>query len=129
MKYVQVENGVVVLVSYQPMDGWTPAPEHVCAGYGFDGEAWTAPLPEPGLVDPKLVGVEFDGVMCSATGGDQNGLTAVLMTIQAQGAAFEPTRFSFENGSQLIITLQNCQALMDVWRPFRQSFFAVAPPA
>lgn len=82
-------------------------------------------LPEP-QTDPKLVGVEFEGVMCSATAPDQAGLAAVLQAIQLQGAAFQPTRFYFDNGSTLIITLENWQAFASVWLPFRQSFFAVS---
>jgi hypothetical protein len=86
------------------------------------GEAvGTPPTPQP---DPKYVGVEFDGVLCSATSADQNGLMAVFLSIQIQGASFVPTRFSFENGSELVITLSNYQAFMAVWLPFRQSFFA-----
>jgi hypothetical protein len=74
--------------------------------------------------DPKLIGVEFEGVMCSATADDQAGLAAVLLAIQLQGAAFSPTRFEFDNGSELVITLENWQAFAAVWLPFRQSFFA-----
>lgn len=76
-------------------------------------------------IDPKLTGIEFDGVMCSATANDQNGLAAVLLAIQLQGPAFQPTRFEFDNGSELVITLANWQAFAAVWLPFRQSFFAV----
>jgi hypothetical protein len=72
----------------------------------------------------KRIGFEFEGVMCSATSQDQAGLTAVLLSIQVQGAKFRPTRFAFENGSTLVITLENYQAFMDAWVPFRQSFFA-----
>lgn len=75
--------------------------------------------------DPKMQGIEFDGVMCSATADDQNGLAAVLVAIQFQGAAFEPTRFHFANGNTLVLTLQNYQAFAAVWLPFRQSFFTV----
>lgn len=81
------------------------------------------PLPP---ADPKLAGIEFDGVMCSATKDDQTGLMAVLLAIQLQGAAFPPTRFEFENGNTLVITLANYQAFMAVWLPFRQSFFLAA---
>jgi hypothetical protein len=77
--------------------------------------------------NPKLVGVEFQGVMCSATGNDQSGLTAVFTAIQVQGAAFPATRFEFDNGNALVITTANYQAFMDVWLPFRQSFFLAAP--
>lgn len=82
------------------------------------------PVPPP-APDPKLVGVEFEGVMCSATAADQAGLAAVLLAIQLQGAAFQPTRFYFENGNTLVLTLANWQAFAATWLPFRQSFFAV----
>jgi len=81
--------------------------------------------PAPPAPDPKLVGIEFEGVMCSATAADQAGLAAVLLAIQLQGAAFQPTRFYFENGNILVISLANFQAFTGVWLPFRQSFFAV----
>lgn len=71
----------------------------------------------------KRRGVEFDGVMCSATSQDQAGLTAVLLAIQLQGADFPPTRFYFENGNTLVIHLGNYRAFMAAWLPFRQSFF------
>lgn len=98
------ESGFPALVS--PMG---PTPEQVQAA---------------NIANAKYIGVEFDGIMCSATTADQNGLMAVFLSIQIQGASFVPTRFSFENGSELIITLSNYQAFMDVWLPFRQSFFA-----
>lgn len=74
--------------------------------------------------DPKMAGIEFEGVMCSATEQDQNGLAAVLMAIQFQGANFQPTRFYFENGNTLVISLANYAAFAAIWLPFRQSFFA-----
>ena len=73
----------------------------------------------------KIAGVEFEGVMCSATAEDQAGLAAVLVAIQMQGAAFQPTVFHFENGSRLVIHPGNWQALAATWLPFRQSFFLV----
>lgn len=78
------------------------------------------PLPPP---DPKMVGVAFDGVMCSATRDDQNGLVAVLAAYQLQGANFAPTLFEFANGNKLRLTAQNMQSFIAVWMPFRQSFF------
>lgn len=71
----------------------------------------------------KIAGIEFDGVMCSATKEDRDGLAAVLLSIQLQGAAFKPTIFHFANGSKLVISLDNYQAFAAVWLPFRQSFF------
>lgn len=73
----------------------------------------------------KLTGLLFEGVPCSATSADQSGLMAVLLAIQMQGAAFRPTRFEFENGSELVIHLGNYQAFAAQWMAFRQSFFRV----
>lgn len=72
----------------------------------------------------KLTGIEFEGVMCSATKDDQNGLVAVLTAYQLQGAAFQPTRYDFANGNSLVITKNNIQQFIAVWLPFRQGFFA-----
>ncbi len=112
----------------------TARPEFACAEgapEARDGawwQTWQAIPPEPTEPpDPKLVGIEFEGVMCSATSQDQSGLMAVLMAIQIQGARFPGTRFEFENGNVLIIHLGNYQAFMGRWMPFRQSFFAVTP--
>lgn len=80
--------------------------------------------PEP-APDPKLVGIDFEGTMCSATMEDQNGLIAVLVAYQIAGANFVPTRFSFSNNNELVITKDNIQSFMAVWMPFRQSFFLV----
>lgn len=100
---------------------WQMVQDAIAAGATVSVE--TPPEPQP---DAKLIGVEFEGVMCSATAQDQDGLAAVLLAIQLQGAAFQPTRFYFDNGSTLIITLENWQAFASVWLPFRQSFFAVS---
>lgn len=79
--------------------------------------------PPPPPADPKWVGVEFEGVMCSATRDDQNGLTSVLVVYQLEGAAFQPTRFGFANGNSLTLTKDNLMSFLQVWKPFRQSFF------
>lgn len=71
----------------------------------------------------KMVGVEFESVMCSATRDDQNGVVAVAMAYQLQGEAFQPTRFNFVNGNKLTITATNIQQFLGVWMSFRQSFF------
>jgi len=71
----------------------------------------------------KMTGVEFEGILCSATRDDQDGLTAVFLLIQMQGAAFKGTKFEFANGSSLVITLSNYAAFTAVWVAFRQSFF------
>lgn len=87
--------------------------------------AGNKPLPAdpPPSPDPKVVGVAFNGVMCSATKDDQNGLVAVLLAYQLQGQNFAPTEFLFSNGSKLVLTAQNMQSFIAVWMPFRQSFF------
>lgn len=89
------------------------------------GEALAVAEPYVAQVNLRLQGVSFQGVMCSATADDQNGLTAVLLAIQLQGPAFPGTRFLFSNGNTLNITLANYQAFIAVWLPFRQSFFAI----
>lgn len=86
------------------------------------GNTPAAADPAP-AADPKLTGVEFNGVLCSATSKDQNGVTAVLVAQQLQGQNFEPTEFEFENGNKLVLTSQNIQNFMAAWLPFRQSFF------
>jgi hypothetical protein len=83
------------------------------------------PLPAdpPPPPDPKMVGIEFEGVMCSATRDDQNGLVAVIIAHQLQKASFQPTEFQFVNGNRLLMTYENLPKFLAVWMPFRQSFF------
>lgn len=73
--------------------------------------------------NPKMIGILFQGVMCSATKEDQDGLLAVLTAYQIQGTNFQPTKFDFQNGNSLVITKANIQQFISVWMPFRQSFF------
>jgi hypothetical protein len=73
--------------------------------------------------DPKMVGIDFEGVMCSATREDQNGLVAVIMAFTLQKEKFQPTSFGFSNGNKLTLTVRNMQKFLDAWMPFRQSFF------
>jgi hypothetical protein len=81
-------------------------------------------VPEPvEEVDPKLTGIEFDGVMCSATSADAAGLLQVKAGIEMMGTSFK-TKFLFANGTALVITAANFKAFMQAWVPFRQSFFA-----
>lgn len=80
-------------------------------------------LPVP---DQKLIGVEFAGVMCSATKEDQNGVVAVFLAFKEQGDQFKPTQFVFANGNKLLLSKDNVAQFMSVWTPFRQSFFS--PP-
>ena len=69
--------------------------------------------------EAKLVGVEFDGVMCSATKEDMWGLSSV----QAWVRAGQSTDFNFDNGNTLTLTAANIDAFEAVWVPFRASFF------
>lgn len=67
----------------------------------------------------KLSGVEFEGVMCSATAEDQHGLADIEAVVRA-GMAIN---FHFENGAKLVLTTDNIDAFRAVWFPFRLSFF------
>lgn len=69
----------------------------------------------------KLDGVEFEGVMYSATREDQNGLTAIFTGIS--GGLITGTNFQFENGAKLYLDQSNLSAFAQVWTAFRQSFF------
>lgn len=77
----------------------------------------------PGMTpsQSKLQGIEFQGVMCSATSIDQSGLTAVYILVKLNGGS---TDFYFENGNKLNITPSNFDAFYSVWVAFRQSFFS-----
>lgn len=86
-------------------------------------EPLPADIPSESKPDPKMVGIEFDGVMCSATRDDQNGLVAVIIAHQLQKATFQPTVFRFVNGNTLLMTFDNLPKFLAVWMPFRQSFF------
>lgn len=68
----------------------------------------------------KMQGVEFDGVMCSATHKDQSGLLAVARLIEKQGIS---TMFEFQNGSNLLLSPSNIAEFEAVWTPFRMGFF------
>jgi len=71
----------------------------------------------------KWEGVEFEGVMCSATKDDQNGLVSVWVDYQTSPADFDPTEFQFANGSRLLIHKGNVREFAALWRPFRRQFF------
>jgi hypothetical protein len=128
-----------------PIAGWqawhvTPSnPRRVFGGgvtvhYTFADEAeflaalrkadLSEPLPPP---DPKLVGIDFSGVKCSATRDDQNGLVAVIAAYQLAPSRFTPTVFQFSNGNQLTLTKDNLMPFVAAWMPFRQSFFKPTP--
>lgn len=78
----------------------------------------TEPLP-PTKAELKLAGVEFAGVMCSATSRDMWGLNAVKEWILSGQAV----PFEFDNGNVLVLTQANIAEFEAVWVPFRASFF------
>ena len=80
---------------------------------------------EPTPDELKLIGVEFEGVMCSATSDDQAGLAWVIPLIKS-GTDINP--FKFQNGTTLKLTSSNIEAFEAVWIPFREGFFAPPPP-
>jgi len=67
----------------------------------------------------KMEGVEFNGVMYSATKEDQWGLASIKDEV-ANGI---PINYEFENGAILTLSTANWAAFKAVWVPFRQSFF------
>ncbi len=71
----------------------------------------------------KMIGVEFDGVMCSTTKEDQDALVAIYFAYQLQGNNFQPTVYQFKNGNDLTITKDNIVRFAAAWLPARQSFF------
>ena len=73
----------------------------------------------PVTTDLKLVGIEFEGVMCSATKEDMWGLSAIAPWIQSGNS----TAFEFDNGNVLVLTPENYRAFYEVWASFRASFF------
>ncbi len=72
----------------------------------------------------KMTGVEFEGVMCSATKDDQAGLLAVWMDYLGAPNNFQPTRFDFSNGNTLVLTKDNLPAFRSMWVAFRRQFFS-----
>lgn len=74
------------------------------------------PLEEDEL---KMLGVEFNGVMCSLTWKDQFGLHSIKSYVQA-GMSIN---FEFANGNKLLITPANLNAFEATWLPARMAFF------
>lgn len=89
---------------------------------GAHDDDWAAFLanPSPEYVKHlKLKGIEFEGVMCSATKTDYWGLGVAFETIKA-GLS---TNWNFENGNTLLLTPDNIDEFKAAWLPFRMSFF------
>lgn len=69
----------------------------------------------------QLIGIEFNGVMCSATPDDQNRLATLLLrhTIaKLTGGKLPDINFRFENGNVLVINSDNIEALDQALLPF-----------
>lgn len=96
------------------MQGARPGNDYVAAEDG----TWIAMEP---IIDPKLVGVEFQGVLCSATKEDMWGLASIAPWV----AAGNSTAFEFDNGNTLVITPENYREFSEVWGAYRASFFPV----
>lgn len=69
----------------------------------------------------KLAGIEFEGVMCSATKEDMWGLSSVEGYVRTGS----PTPFKFHNGNTLLLDHENIDAFYAKWVPFRASFFSL----
>lgn len=67
----------------------------------------------------KIAGIEFEGVMCSATAEDMWGLNSIESWI-ADG---NDVNFKFSNGNMLLLNTANVASFKAVWIPFRASFF------
>ena len=127
MKYALIEDGVVIQIQPNPQDKFIEVADSIHCGLLFDGKAFTAPIR---VIDPqiainatekaaKLTGIEFNGVMCSATKEDQWGLASIKSyVVDGQSINFE-----FENGTSLLLTPDNIEYFEALWFPFRLGFF------
>lgn len=128
MKALKVAGGIVVncaIFDAVPV-GWTQAPVGVGIGWtdnddGTFSNPYTEPEPTQEQLDraAKLAGIEFDGVMCSATSEDMWGLSAVKDWVNSG----QDVNFKFANGNTLILTSSNVVVFEAIWVPFRASFF------
>lgn len=74
----------------------------------------------------KLTGVDFEGVMVSATSEDQHGLNAIWtqdVLAKMAGGTMPAVNFVFENGAKVVLSDENIESFKAVWLPFRMSFF------
>ncbi|MEG9862965.1 MAG: hypothetical protein V6Z82_07020 [Flavobacteriales bacterium] len=126
------ENKTVISFEFNHSEfGWIPSSLNVGDGCEYperceyimenmDIMPYIAPEPvEPTEYERKLMGVEFQGVMCSATKEDMWGLASVKDWVKS--GAVVP--FKFDNGNTLVLTNENYEAFQAVWIPFRASFF------
>ena len=132
MRGLQVKNGVVDNVAEfdslnDLFNGWIEAPDGVGIGWTDAGDGTFSepvvivpnPTPEEAAAVAKMAGVDFEGVMCSATAEDMWGLSSIKDWIKSG----QSVGFQFQNGNTLQITPLNIDAFESVWIPFRASFF------
>lgn len=131
--FAEIKDGKVFAIfqadtALQP--DWVESNEHVRPGYVWSPTLLTdlsAAAFKAAKVaaqrSSKLAGIEFDGVMCSATKDDQDGLLAVWVDYMGSPNNFLPTRFEFSNGNTLVLTKDNLPSFRAVWGTFRRQFF------
>jgi len=85
-----------------------------------DQDLWTQEYEAYLALPTKMSGVEFEGVLCSATSEDMWGLSAIKGWIESGNNV----PFQFSNGSRVTLTLANITPFESVWIPFRASFFS-----
>ena len=120
MAYVKIENGIVVESRLSHKNGYVQVDDSVVCGMVESDGVFSIQELEPSESDIKLQGIEYAGVMCSATGEDQNGLLAAEKYIAEYGLS---VNFKFVNGSVLVLDAANIAEFKSVWVPFRASFF------
>ena len=123
--FARIVEGVVKQVQPNYQEGFVRVGSGVfCGQVSLDGGFVNPPpLPKSSLEladEKKLKGVEFQGVLCSATSADQVGLLAVKNWVGDLGGE---TNFKFSNGNVLRVTPENLTEFEMVWGAFRASFF------
>lgn len=115
----QVEAEIGDLIFDGENKGPSPSDIHFISG----GEwAVSAELQkEADRLGKKINGFEFDGVNCSVTKADQDGVTAIL--VQFNLKLIQETVFEFSNGSELLINTNNVKRFGSEWAKCRQQFF------
>ncbi len=84
-----------------------------------DWQLTVKPVQQEFSLNPKLAGVEFNGITCSATKEDMVGVMYIKDKAKNGGSAI----MRFENGSRLTLNNENIDQFFLVWSKFRDSFF------
>ncbi len=88
---------------------------------GIIAAAIAAEEAEAALDELKLTGFEYDGVMCSGTKDDQNGVTAIALMIM--NVPESTHNMTFDNGNILKLTAENITDFVTQFSAFRSQFF------